>query len=137
MVTQQFSNQLPPCISRSAPQVYRKVYQSILAGWVQAAHDISEGGLTVAAAEMCIAGRLGLQLVLPGNDPILSLFGETNGCLLLEISAGQALLFEKNFAGLPYKKIGHITDAPALFIAHNGSVIITLSVDDLVKAWIR
>ena len=47
---------------QSTPQVYRALHQAITSGLVRSAHDLSEGGLAVAAAEMCIGGRLGIEL---------------------------------------------------------------------------
>ena len=54
----------PSLTTRNAPRVYRALHRAIAAGWVRACHDLSEGGLAVAAAEMCIGGRLGLELRL-------------------------------------------------------------------------
>ena len=48
-----------PAPDPDAPERYRRLHQAILAGLVRACHDVSEGGLAVALAEMCIAGRLG------------------------------------------------------------------------------
>ncbi|MBF2098694.1 MAG: phosphoribosylformylglycinamidine synthase subunit PurL, partial [Gloeomargaritaceae cyanobacterium C42_A2020_066] len=45
-------------------QVQHVCRQGIAAGWVQAAHDVSEGGLLVALAEMAIAGRIGAEITL-------------------------------------------------------------------------
>jgi phosphoribosylformylglycinamidine (FGAM) synthase-like enzyme len=42
------------------------MHGAIAAGLVRACHDLSEGGLAVAAAEMSLAGRLGLRLELDG-----------------------------------------------------------------------
>ena len=42
------------------------------------AHDLSDGGLAVALAEMCIASGLGAEVELPpGADPLWGLFGES------------------------------------------------------------
>jgi phosphoribosylformylglycinamidine synthase len=42
----------------------------VASGALRSAHDISEGGIAVALAECCIAGRLGATVVLPeGLDP--------------------------------------------------------------------
>ena len=58
-------------------------------GWLDWAHDLSEGGLAVAAAEVAIAGDCGLELDLnPADLPGLEgqaqqLFGEIPGRVLL------------------------------------------------------
>ncbi|MEI9990102.1 MAG: phosphoribosylformylglycinamidine synthase subunit PurL [Rhizomicrobium sp.] len=49
----------------------------IEAGGIDTVHDISDGGLAVALAEMCLAGGWGANIRLPeGADPISFLFGE-------------------------------------------------------------
>ncbi|MBS0473067.1 MAG: phosphoribosylformylglycinamidine synthase subunit PurL [Proteobacteria bacterium] len=49
----------------------------IEAGGIDTVHDISDGGLLVAIAEMCLAGKMGANIRLPdGSDPIPFLFGE-------------------------------------------------------------
>ncbi len=47
-----------------APDRLRALHRAIRAGLVQSCHDCSEGGLGVALAEMCIAGRLGAEIEL-------------------------------------------------------------------------
>ena len=44
------------------PERYRRLHRAIRSGVVRACHDVSEGGLAVALAEMCIAGRLGARI---------------------------------------------------------------------------
>jgi phosphoribosylformylglycinamidine synthase len=49
----------------------------IEAGGIDTVHDLSDGGLLVALAEMCLAGKMGANIRLPdGTDPIPFLFGE-------------------------------------------------------------
>ncbi len=91
----------------AAPAVYRALHQAIRAGWVRSAHDLSEGGLGVAAAEMAIAGRLGMNLDLPGDDALQALFGETNGCLLVEVDRKHSRSHSKpNFQACHAGRIG-------------------------------
>ncbi|MCS7239344.1 MAG: phosphoribosylformylglycinamidine synthase subunit PurL [Thermoguttaceae bacterium] len=47
-----------------AGRIFRAMHQAISRGLVRACHDLSEGGLAVAAAEMAFAGGLGLRLFL-------------------------------------------------------------------------
>ena len=55
-----------------APARYRRLHQAMRSGRVLACHDLSEGGLAVALAEMAIAGRLGLSIdTLPGPDAVV------------------------------------------------------------------
>jgi phosphoribosylformylglycinamidine synthase len=60
--------------------------EAIQAGWVRAAHDVSDGGLAVALAEMCIAGVLGADLAwdIAGRAD-LALFGEGGSRIVVEV----------------------------------------------------
>ncbi|MFV0307763.1 MAG: phosphoribosylformylglycinamidine synthase subunit PurL [Desertimonas sp.] len=70
-----------------SPARYRAVHAAIRAGLVRSAHDLSEGGLAVALAEMVIAGRLGITVEsLPHPDPAVALFAESTGRLILEVA---------------------------------------------------
>ncbi len=115
-----------PAIPPSTPQVYRALHRAITNGLVRSAHDLGEGGLAVAAAEMCIGGRLGIDVVATLVAP----FAEVNGCLLVEVSPEKADAFEKQFANLPYSKIGEVTSDPILKIANE-----EISVSELVRAF--
>lgn len=116
---------LPP----RAPQLYATLHQAIANGLICACHDLSEGGLAVAAAEMCIAGRLGLRLHWPGEP--LELFAETNGCLLVEVHADHCDDFEALFADLPIQSLGQVTQQPILSFAGQ----LEESVEALFRSW--
>jgi len=126
-----------PDTSPLAPRVYQTLHQAIQAGWVRAAHDLSEGGLGVAAAEMAIGGRMGLCLDLPLDDMLLALFGETNGCLLVEVAAAHAAQFAHKFNGLPCRQIATVTADEQLTFLSTRQGAFTLPVASLVQAWTR
>ncbi|MEJ5223176.1 MAG: phosphoribosylformylglycinamidine synthase subunit PurL [Anaerolineales bacterium] len=117
-----------PDVPAHAPALYRALHQSITRGLVRACHDVSEGGLAVAAAEMCIGGRLGLTL-----DSALSpevCFAETNGCLLAEVPPAAEADFRTLFGGLPVRRVGAVTAQPVLKVA--GA---EMDIADLAKAF--
>lgn len=97
-----------PEVSVNTPLVYQVLHTAIVNGLVRAAHDLSEGGLAVAAAEMCIGGRLGMALTFAPAAP----FWEVNGCLLVEIAPADAAAFDKLCAGVTCAKIGVVTATP-------------------------
>jgi phosphoribosylformylglycinamidine synthase subunit PurSL len=115
-----------PDVPSSTPQVYRALHRAITNGLVRSAHDLSEGGLAVAAAEMCIGGRLGMNVAATGLAP----FVEVNGCLLVEVIPENASAFENQFANLPFSKIGDVMSEPSLKIADE-----EISVSELVYAF--
>lgn len=135
------SDPLPPEPSLLSLRVYQALHQAItVSRLVQACHDISEGGLLTAAAEMAIAGRLGVRLApdfipnSPQADLLTWCFGETNGCLLVEVPIASAQDFENLFSSLPCQRIG-ILRADHQVILDHPSVHLSISVDQLVNAW--
>lgn len=85
------------------------VRRLIAGGRVSACHDLSDGGLAVALAEMAMAGGIGAQLdVLPAGPSHAALFGEDQGRYLLTVAAAQAevIVAEAKAAGVPASAIG-------------------------------
>jgi phosphoribosylformylglycinamidine synthase II len=132
MVTSRFENESVPDVHEIAPQVYKVLHQAVEAKMIRSCHDLSEGGLAVAAAEMCIGGRLGLDLTLSmASYPTLRiLFGETTGCLLVEVASANTASFESTFKDLPWIKVGRVTSDPVMHFAD-----ISIPVGDLIKAF--
>ncbi len=114
-----------PAVPAITPQVYRALHRAITDGLIRSAHDLSEGGLAVAAAEMCIGGRLGLDI----NPPLSTrdLFSETTGCLLVEIAPTNIARFEETFKDLPIKKLGQVITDPILKLNETTITVETLT----------
>ena len=91
---------------------------------ISACHDLSDGGLLVAAAEMALAGNLGARLEdAPAGLPAHAwLFGEDQGRYLLEAADPVAVLARVEAAGVPAKTVG-TTGGDALIFAGNRSYI--------------
>lgn len=66
------------------------VRELIVGGLVSAAHDLSDGGLAVALAEMAMARGLGAKVAAPGADIAAVWFGEDQGRYLLTAPDGRA-----------------------------------------------
>lgn len=63
------------------------VRKLIRSGVVTACHDLSDGGLGVALAEMAMAGGIGATVVdINGHDPVLQYFGEDQGRYLVTLN---------------------------------------------------
>jgi len=94
----------------------------IRSGRVGAAHDLSEGGLLVAVAEMLFgAGRLGASVdlsVLPAPRLDALLFGESQGRVVVAVAPEdtQALIAAAKAAGVPADDIGTVTETPSLSV---------------------
>ena len=81
----------------------------VTAGRVSACHDLSDGGLAVALAEMAMAKGVGAKVAaLPAGPAHAVLFGEDQGRYLVTVPAGaaEALIAEAKAAGVPAQLIG-------------------------------
>ncbi|NMB68804.1 MAG: phosphoribosylformylglycinamidine synthase subunit PurL [Chloroflexi bacterium] len=124
-----------PALHPRAREVYRALHAAARRGLLAACHDLSEGGLAVAAAEMCIGGWLGLALDLEGGDPLRALFGETTGCLLVEVPPQHAADFEAALDGLPCCRLGTVTAETRLAVQNAGHTLLDLPVEALREAF--
>lgn len=115
-----------------ARRTFAALHEAIGRGLVRACHDLSEGGLAVALAEMCLAGGLGAQVRLADVpcDPALAalpveereqalLFAESPSRFLVEVPPGQQSALEACFrtADVPLAAIGRVTEEDRLRIA--------------------
>ncbi len=129
---------MAPGMPSHAPAVYRALHKAMRKGLVRSCHDLSEGGLAVAAAEMCLAGRLGMALTLAEEEPVIALFSESNGRLLVEVRPEHRAAFEAEFAGgLAHQvhAVGETTASRWLNIGHPKGKWISLPVELLAEAW--
>lgn len=110
--------------------LYPALHRAMAAGLVRACHDLSDGGLAGAAAEMCIAGRLGLSITSDAD-----IFAETNGCMLVEIEPRNAAAFESMLIGQALRRLGVVTEAGRLNISSSSRMLISIPVARLVSAW--
>jgi len=64
------AGELPPIDTQAVLDAHQAVRLGVSSGALHSAHDVAEGGLAVAIAECCIAGRIGATVLLPeGLDP--------------------------------------------------------------------
>jgi len=118
----------------NTPAVYRALHRAMRAGLVRACHDLSEGGLAVAAAEMCIGGRLAMRLSVAADE----LFVETNGSLLVEVREADRTALEAYFELLhAVRRIGRVSDDGRFVVNEGAHTLIDLSLGELVSAWKR
>jgi len=115
--------------------------QSLLAeGWIQALHDVSDGGLLATLAEMAFAGRTGVavDLSLLDDAPLAAAFAEELG-VVLQVGAGDRERVEAAFEavglGGRFTRLGRPTEARHLVVRHHGAVVLDESLVDLEHAW--
>ena len=84
------------------------VRAQIAAGAVAACHDVSDGGLLVAIAEMALAGGVGVHLVrpVPGLNEHAWWFGEDQSRYVLAVADAAAVMLAADEADVPVVQLG-------------------------------
>jgi len=138
-------NRVPKVNPQLAKELMDRLSLAIEKGLVRACHDLSEGGLGVAIAEMAFAAGLGAIIYLeliPLGEPIdrndFILFSESNSRFLVEVAPECRAEFEKVVKGINLATIGRVTDADVLEIyGLNNRRIVAMPLHELKEAWQR
>lgn len=131
---------------KCGPAAAAVVHQLIRDGLVYSAHDVSDGGVLVAVAEMLIGGSttqspLGARLVFQSGLPdIADLFSEAPSAYLLEIAGDDATLDRvaravQTHKGLALAFIGELTDSGELSVLTASGASAAWRVETLRSAW--
>ena len=134
--------EVPDLFLPEARRSHQGVHRAIRQGLVLSSHDLSEGGLAVAAAEMAFSGGIGAELDLSKvpregcerDDAIL--FSESNSRYLLEVRPERAGELLSLFEGSPAADIGQTVAYGILrVLGLGGKAVIAEALEDLKKAW--
>jgi phosphoribosylformylglycinamidine synthase subunit PurL len=111
----------PPPVDLTAEKRNGDVVRGMIhAGTATAAHDVSDGGLLIAVAEMAVASGIGAQLLAAPAAivPHAYWFGEDQARYIVTVAAEQAglVLAKMKGAGVPCVRIG-TTGGEAVAIA--------------------
>jgi len=138
-------NNVPQVRPDTSVRLMNAVSLSISRGLVRACHDLSEGGLAVALAEMAFAGGTGAEISLDkvptgeeiSRDTVL-LFSESNSRFLIEVEPGSQEEFEKTLRGNACAAIGSVKRSDTVKITGlDGNLVINLPIQSLKEAWQR
>ncbi len=134
-------NDVPQVDLQTNIRVMRAIQSAIEAGAVRACHDLSEGGLAVAAGEMAFSGALGVEMDLSavptGGASVpdaAKLFAEDAGRFLIEVSPDKYDAFLRLVADCPVGEVGKVTDTGRIVISGD-DVGIDLPIDQAKAAW--
>ena len=111
-------------------RVQAVVRSLIREGWLQSAHDCSDGGLAVALAECCVGGGVGCSVF--GTPNTAALFGEGPSRIVVSVRPEGRAHVEAAFtaAGVPWERLGMV-GGPALVIGE----VINVAVSVLEETW--
>ncbi|AZQ72359.1 MULTISPECIES: phosphoribosylformylglycinamidine synthase subunit PurL [Streptomyces] len=96
-------------------------------GMIDAAHDLSDGGLIQALVESCLRGGKGARIVVPDAvDPFVLLFSESAGRAVVAVPRSEELRFTDmcGARGLPATRIG-VVDGEELDIQGEFTIPLT------------
>jgi phosphoribosylformylglycinamidine synthase len=130
---------VPAVDLETAPRIFRAVHRAIADGLIRACHDLSEGGLAVAVAEMAFAGGVGADLKAPGDGSLSDaawLFAESATRFVVEVRPDRVADFEKCCAGVPLTPLGQTVKEQRLRVAGaSGEWVVWAKLARLKEAW--
>jgi phosphoribosylformylglycinamidine synthase len=141
LVTGQTVGDVPRVDLEQAPRVFAKVHEASRRGLVRSCHDLSEGGLAVALAEMALAGGVGADVTglkqLGGLPDETLLFSESPTRFVIEVPPAHVEDLKALFgADLPLTQLGQTVKEPRLRIAGaDGEWRIWQPLGQLKEAW--
>jgi phosphoribosylformylglycinamidine synthase len=137
-------NDVPPVDCAANLRTMQAIQKAMESGLIRTCHDLSEGGLATALAEMAFAGGLGAEISLanvpttkefPTDDNpsvcVAKLFAESAGRFLVEVRPKDTGVFEAMMADIPSGRIGNVNDTDRVKI----DGLVDISIDEAKAAW--
>lgn len=145
LVNQLTGGYVPQVDAAYAKKLFAQLHGAIQAGLVRSCHDMSEGGLAAAVAEMAFSGGLGVKIDLDSvptevasheEVDVIRLFAESNTRFVCEVEPDHREAFEQAMSGQPLGQIGTVTDtAKVKIVGSNRRTLIDASNDTLKQSW--
>jgi phosphoribosylformylglycinamidine synthase len=154
--------EVPKVDAACAKKTFAALHRAIYKGLVRSCHDLSEGGLAAAIAEMAFAGGFGAKINLGGlsqfsrrengtvplsplgegqgeglsylDKAAILLFSESNTRFICEVTPENAAAFEKAMFGIACAKIGEVVDSTTLEITLDQPVL-KADITALKESW--
>jgi phosphoribosylformylglycinamidine (FGAM) synthase-like enzyme len=136
---------VPTVDTAKAYRRYQAYHRAVMAGTVASCHDLSDGGLAVAAAESAFAGGCGMAFDLSrvlwkgdgaGKNDATLLFSESASRHLVTVHPEMRDEFEEIMTGNCFASIGSVTAEPELTVTGmSGDVVIRAGLAELKEAW--
>jgi phosphoribosylformylglycinamidine synthase len=136
-------NSVPKVSQVNAKKTMDKITEAIDLCYLRSCHDLSEGGLAVASAEMAFSSEYGIELDLnkvpiakeiSRNDFVL--FSESNSRFLVEVSEEQKTNFETLMKDVFCAEIGTVKKDGYLSISGlDGKQIVYANLKELREHW--
>ena len=122
---------MPSVDLKAGPKIARQIHELIHNGLVRSAHDVSDGGLACAIAEILIAGSSSDAPIGFTADDALDwaiAFDESPSCYVLEVEDPEAI--QSALGDTPMRVLGSLNDSGRFAWAQ-----LDASIDELTSAW--
>jgi len=136
-------NSVPKVRVDQAKKTMDLITEAIDKGYLRACHDLSEGGLAVASAEMAFSSGYGIELDLRRaprtketcrNDQVL--FSESNSRFLVEVTEKRRDAFEALMKDAVCAEVGRVKkDAVLSVTGLDGKQAISADLEELRRRW--
>ena len=117
---------------------FNATHAAIKSGLVRSCHDMSEGGLAAAVAEMAFAGGFGAEVDIASveaDSDLIRLFAESNSRFVVEITPENQAAFETAMNGVSISLLGKVTDGDSVTICNGETKLISESLQKLKSSW--
>ncbi|MBI3602795.1 MAG: phosphoribosylformylglycinamidine synthase subunit PurL [Candidatus Omnitrophica bacterium] len=143
----QLGQNVPRVRFPTAIKTYQAIEKVVEKGLIASMHDVSEGGLAVALAEMAFAGGRGITGFVKAvpyqgksrhrrdrEDVIL--FSESNSRLLVEVESRHEKAFKQMLKGIVHAKIASVEASSEMMVyGLKDQVVINANIFDLKQVW--
>ena len=135
--------EVPKVDTDVAKRTYTAIHTAVQNSCIRACHDLSEGGLAAALAEMAFGGGFGVEADLAevphgfeDLDDVTLLFSESNSRFICEVPWDKQSAFETHLVDVPHAKIGRVAESDRLVMRGAGEqVLIDNDLESLKEAW--
>jgi phosphoribosylformylglycinamidine synthase len=128
--------QAPVVRPEQALPLYFKVMAANREGLIRSSHDLSDGGLAVALAEITFGTGLGLDVAVDGlaGSDVAALYGESHSRFVVTVKPEHRARFEEILGG-EAARIGATTAEPRFRICGQGWTLVDCACSELERAW--
>ena len=133
---------LPKVDKQSSKSIFLAVSELINQDLAVSCHDLSEGGLAVTIAEMCMGADMGANIFLGEVSKIEDIldyeimFSESPTRFMLEVEKSKQQEFENKLKGLDFGLVGCVSEDKRLIIAGKDKELVNLEIYQLRESWL-
>ncbi|MFH1782955.1 MAG: phosphoribosylformylglycinamidine synthase subunit PurL [Candidatus Omnitrophota bacterium] len=147
MINGSVGNSVPKVDVKNGLKVFDRVFKATKLGLIRSCHDLSEGGIAVALAEMAFSGEKGVEVSLKEvphevtshkTQDTSIMFSESNTRFIVEVKKEDKKRFEAIMKGISFGEIGVTTNKKDFKVSGvNSEKIISSDIYTLKEAWQR